>query len=392
MISLLSKIFIKNRYSYKDSTVREKYGILCGLMGIFLNALISAGKIAVGIITGSISILADGLNNVSDAGSSVIGMVGIKLSNKPFDSKHPFGHGRMEYVSGFIVAVLIIVVGVELAISSVKNIINPVDVEINLVSMIILSVSILVKLYMFLYNFRIGKKIDSSGMKATSMDSICDAVSTFAVLICSIVTFFTGVVLDAYAGLLVSLFIIFTGTKTVIETVNLLIGETPDKEFVKEIADFVKSFPIVHGIHDLVIHNYGVGRSMITLHVEIPVNCNIMEAHDCIDNIEHELAKKFRCHAVIHMDPVYTDEPYANQVREAVTNIVKNVNPIFDIHDFRMNEGSTHTNIIFDLVIPHELKNNVAEIVSLITNKIKAVNPTYNCVIDIDFPFVCVEK
>ena len=392
MISFLSKIFIKNRNSFKEPRVREKYGVLCGIVGIILNALISAGKIAVGIITGSISILADGLNNVSDAGSSVIGMVGIKLSNKPFDSKHPFGHGRMEYISGFIVAVLIIVVGVELAISSVKNIITPTDVDINIISMIILSVSILVKLYMFLYNFRIGKKIDSSAMKATAMDSVCDAASTFAVLVCSVITFFTGIVLDAYAGLLVSLFIVFTGTKTVIETINLLIGEAPDKEFVKEIADFVKSFPIVRGIHDLVIHNYGVGRSMITLHVEIPLNSNIMEAHDCIDNIEHELTKKFRCHAVIHMDPIYTDEPYANQIREAVTNIVKSVNPVFDIHDFRMNEGSTHTNIIFDLVIPHELENDVTEIKTVISDKIKAVNPTYNCVIDIDFPFVCVEK
>lgn len=387
MITLLSRIFIKTD-DVKSDGIREKYGLLCGILGIVLNVIISASKIAIGIITGAISIVADGLNNVSDAGSSIIGMVGLKLSNKPIDKKHPFGHGRLEYISAFIVAILIIVVGVELAITSVENIITPIKVDINILSVIILAASVLIKLYMFFYNYKIGKKINSSAMRATAMDSISDAVSTSAVLCCALITYFTDVSLDAYAGLLVSIFILFTGIKTVKETINLLIGEAPDPSFVKEIVETVKQYPIVHGIHDLVVHNYGVGRSMITLHVEVPATCNIMEAHDSIDNIENELSAKFHCNAVIHMDPVLIDDPRTNQLRDAVKNIVHDISPDLSIHDFRMNEGPTHTNIIFDIVIPHEIKNNETEILNMISEKITSLSPTYNCVINVDYPFV----
>lgn len=386
MITLLSKFFIKSD-DVKDGKTREKYGLLCGIVGIILNIIISAAKIAIGIITGAISIVADGLNNVSDAGSSIIGMVGLKLSNKPIDKKHPFGHGRMEYISAFIVAILIIVVGVELAITSIENIITPIKVDINVLSVIILSASVLIKLYMFCYNYKIGKKINSSAMRATAMDSISDAVSTLAVLCCALIAYFTKVSLDAYAGLLVSLFILFTGIKTVKETINILIGEAPDPSFVREIVETVKQYPIVCGIHDLVVHNYGVGRCMITLHVEVSATCDIMHAHDSIDNIEKELSEKFNCNAVIHMDPVLIDDPRTNQLHDAVKNIVRDINPNLSIHDFRMNEGPTHTNIIFDVVIPHELKNNETEIIDTISYKITSLSPTYNSVINVDYPF-----
>jgi cation diffusion facilitator family transporter len=391
MVTLLAKIFIKNK-DVTDNGVRAKYGVLTGCVGIILNLIISAGKIVAGILTGAISIIADGLNNVSDAGSSIITMIGFKLSNKPIDSQHPFGHGRIEYVSGLIVSMLILVVGAELAINSVKTIITPAEVDISIMSVIILGVSIAVKLYMFSYNYFIGKKINSEALRATALDSISDVMATAAVLVCSLITYYTGVVLDSYAGLLVSCFIIFTGSKSIRGIVNLLIGAAPDPAFIKAIAKTVSAYPIVRGMHDLVIHNYGVGRSMITLHVEVPADCNIMEAHDSIDNIEQELQKKFKCHAVIHMDPVLTDDPYVNQIKTAVKNIILSINPNFSIHDFRMNQGPTHTNLIFDLVITHDTQNTADEIKSLISDKIKELDPSYNCVINIDLPYAQITE
>ena len=387
MVTLLSKIFIKNRTDYQDEKVRESYGLITGALGIALNILVSVAKIVIGIITGAISILADGLNNMSDAGSSIISMVGFKLSNKPVDSKHPFGHGRIEYVSGLIVAVIVVVVGIELIISSIQNIVTPKEVNISVLSMCILAFSIVVKLYMFFYNYVFAKKINSLSMKATAMDSIGDAISTSAVLICSIVTYLTGLVLDPYAGILVGLFILITGGKTLAEIVNRLIGEAPDKKLVAEITAFVLNYPIVRGIHDLVVHNYGEGRKMISLHVEIPSDSDIMEAHDVIDNIEHDLSQKFRCHALIHMDPVKTDDPHVNELKGVVTGVVSSINPEFTIHDFRMNEGPTHTNLIFDLVVPPENIKRADEIVKTVAARVREVNATYNCVINVDIKY-----
>lgn len=387
MVTLLSKIFIKNRTDYQDEKVRESYGLITGALGIALNILVSVAKIVIGIITGAISILADGLNNMSDAGSSIISMVGFKLSNKPVDSKHPFGHGRIEYVSGLIVAVIVVVVGIELIISSIQNIVTPKEVNISVLSMCILAFSIVVKLYMFFYNYVFAKKINSLSMKATAMDSIGDAISTSAVLICSIVTYFTGLILDPYAGILVGLFILITGGKTLAEIVNRLIGEAPDKKLVAEITAFVLNYPIVRGIHDLVVHNYGEGRKMISLHVEIPSDSDIMEAHDVIDNIEHDLSQKFRCHALIHMDPVKTDDPHVNELKGVVTGVVSSINPEFTIHDFRMNEGPTHTNLIFDLVVPPENIKHADEIVKTVAARVREVNATYNCVINVDIKY-----
>ena len=387
MITLLSKIFIKNRNDTSDVKVREKYGMLCGTVGIFLNALLSVAKIITGTLTGAISIVADGVNNVTDAGSSVITLFGFRLASKPTDPKHPFGHGRIEYISGLIVAVLIIVVGAELAVSSIETLINPEKIEINIAAMIILGVSVAVKLYMAFYNYAVAKKISSAAMKATGADSISDSVSTLAVLVCAIVAYFTDLSLDGYVGLLVSVFIIFSGIKSMIEIVNLLIGTAPDPALIKEIAEFVKQYPAVRGIHDLVVHSYGVGRTMITLHAEVDAKSNIMEAHDCIDNIEHDLAEKFRCSAVIHLDPVVTDDPKLNLIRDCSQNIVKSINPEFSIHDFRMNEGPTHPNVIFDLVLTHDAVKNEKEIVKIVSDGITNLDPSYRCVINVDIPY-----
>ena len=388
MITLLSKIFIKNRNDVNDVKVRESYGMLCGVVGIVLNALLSAAKITVGALTGAISIVADGINNVTDAGSSVITLFGFRLAAKPTDPKHPFGHGRMEYISGLIVAVMIIAVGAELAISSIETLISPPDLNINVASMAILGASVAVKLYMAFYNYAVAKKISSAAMKATGADSISDAVSTTAVLVCAIIAFFTNLSLDGYVGLLVSVFIIFSGVKSMIEIVNLLIGTAPDPELIEEIAEFVRQYPAVRGIHDLVIHSYGVGRTMITLHAEVDAKCDIMEAHDCIDNIEHDLGERFRCTAVIHMDPVVCDDPKLTLIRDSAENIVKAINPDFSIHDFRMNEGPTHTNVIFDLVLTHDALKNEKEIVKIVSDGVTALDPTYRCVINVDTPYI----
>ncbi len=386
MIKLLSKFFIKNSEDLDNPTVRQNYGILCGAVGIALNILLSAAKITMGFLTGSVSVLADGVNNVSDVGSSTITLLGFRISAKPVDKKHPFGHGRAEYIGGLIVAVAIILVGAELAISSIKSLVTPPEITFDVATLIILGVSVVVKLYMAGYNYRYGKKLSSAALKATGADSISDAVSTTAVLVCALVCYFTKLSLDAYVGLLVSAFIVFSGVKSTMEIVNLLLGTAPDPKFIKEIVAFTKNYPAVRGVHDIVVHNYGVGRTMISMHAEVDANEDIMEAHDCIDNLEHDLGKKFRCIAVIHMDPVITDDPKVLLLKTAVENIVKSINPDFTIHDFRMNEGSTHTNVIFDVVLTFDAMKNEKEIVKIITDKISALNPTYNSVINVDYP------
>lgn len=386
MIKLLSKFFIKNREDLDNPTVRQNYGIMCGAVGIALNILLSAAKITMGFLTGSVSVLADGVNNVSDVGSSTITLLGFRISAKPVDKKHPFGHGRAEYIGGLIVAVAIILVGAELAISSIKSLVTPPEITFDVATLIILGASVVVKLYMAGYNYRYGKKLSSAALKATGADSISDAVSTTAVLVCALVCYFTKLSLDAYVGLLVSAFIVFSGVKSTMEIVNLLLGTAPDPKFIKEIVAFTKNYPAVRGVHDIVVHNYGVGRTMISMHAEVDANEDIMEAHDCIDNLEHDLGKKFRCIAVIHMDPVITDDPKVLLLKTAVENIVKSINPDFTIHDFRMNEGSTHTNVIFDVVLTFDAMKNEKEIVKIITDKISALNPTYNSVINVDYP------
>ncbi len=388
MISILSKIFIKNKDSADAASVRNAYGTLCSVLGIALNILLFGIKYFAGIISGSIAVTADAFNNLSDAGSSVITLAGIRMASKKPDKDHPFGHGRMEYLSGLAVSVIIILVGVELFRSSVDKIMNPTPVESDAVTLIILAVSIAVKFYMFLYNRSVGKKINSAGMKATALDCIGDSVATFVVLVSTLISHFTDVQIDGWCGLLVSGFIIFAGIKSVKETINPLLGMPPEKEFIDEIERITLSFDKIIGIHDLIVHDYGPGRIVVSLHAEVSGNEDIFELHDIIDNAERKLADDLGCMAVIHMDPIETDNEVTTAMQTKVSELLSSINNGITIHDFRMVPGTSHTNLIFDAVIPHEIKKTDSEISREICALVSEYIENCNAVVNIDRPFV----
>ncbi len=388
MIKFLAKIFIKNYKSLCDTDLRSKYGVIAGALGIFNNLILFGAKLTIGLLSGAVSIVADALNNLSDVASSVVTTVGFKISNRPKDAKHPFGHGRVEYIGGLIVSLIILFVGVELIKASVERIIAPSFLNISILTIIILSCSIVVKLWMFLYNKKLGKEISSAAMKATALDSLNDAIATTAVLICALINYFTGITIDGYAGILVALFILFGGFKSIKEIISLLVGEKPDPKFVRDVADFVLSFDIISGVHDLVVHNYGPGRQMVTLHAEVPCDCDFLETHDIIDNIELAIREKFSCSAVIHMDPIVTNNAKIEEVKTKIEAIVKEYNENYSIHDFRMNSGSTHSNLIFDVTTTYDNKISDEQIKKDLTKKIKALNSCYCAIITIDKPFV----
>lgn len=385
---LLAKIFIKNSDKLSSDELREKYGVFYGILGIFLNLLLFSIKFFAGFITGAISVTADAFNNLSDAGSSVITLFGFRLAAKKPDEDHPFGHGRSEYISGFIISLLILLVGFELAKSSLEKIIDPVNVEFSLVSIVILVISVIIKLYMAFYNFTVGKKINSGAMKATATDSLSDSVATTAVLICMLVSYYTSLQIDAYCGLAVSMFIFYSGFRSARETISPLLGQTATPELVENIERIVKECPYVCGVHDLIVHDYGPGRRMVSLHAEVPADCNLLEVHDAIDNIEKNLRDTLHCDAVIHMDPVETGDGLVNETKNKVISIIKTIDARITIHDFRMVSGNTHTNLIFDAVIPYDIKLSDKEIKALISDKISEFDPHYNTVIEIDRPFV----
>ena len=387
MITLLEKLFIKNREDFKSPKVREAYGIICGSMGIFLNILLFAGKFFAGSITNSIAITADAFNNLSDAGSSVVTLIGFKLAGKKPDPNHPFGHGRMEYISGFMVSAAILIMAFELVKSSVTKIIHPVTVEFSMLSILILLVSILVKVYMAFYNRRIAKKINSAAMKATATDSLSDSLATSVVLLATIVGQLTGFHIDGYCGVLVGLFIFYAGFNAARETLSPLLGQPLDDEFVDKINEIVESYDDVVGIHDLVVHDYGPGRVMLSLHAEVPASGNIFALHDMIDNMEYELRTKLNADAVIHMDPIVTDDEEVNQLKETIGSIVTSIDKTLTIHDFRMVKGPTHTNLIFDLVVPFTLSASDEAIKKQIQEDIAKINNTYFAIIQIDRPY-----
>ena len=387
MIKLLSKIFIKNYEDYQDPKVREGYGKLSGIVGVVLNLLLFAGKFIAGLLTGAISITADAFNNLTDAGSSIVTFIGFKLSSKPTDRDHPFGHGRMEYVSGFIVSIIIFLVGFELMKSSVEKIINPSAVEFSYVAMIILGVSVLVKLYMYLYNRNIAKKINSVSVKATAKDSLNDCIATFVVAVCFVVYKLTDFNADGIAGILIALFILYSGFGSAKETIGLLLGVAPDEEYVEKIEKTALSLEGIIGIHDLMVHNYGPGRQIISLHAEVDAHANVNEAHDNIDNAEKVLEEQFGCIAVIHMDPIDMNNPKRNEFLSLTHDIIKGIDQRFSIHDFRMTEGYTHINLIFDLTIPHDCAIPKETIKQLITDGLKSVNPNLNAVFKIEYTY-----
>lgn len=387
MISILSKFFIKNK-DMTESKIRSAYGTLCCIVGIFLNVVLFGIKYFAGVISSSIAITADAFNNLADAGSSVITLAGIRLAEKKPDRDHPFGHGRMEYLSGLAVSVIIIVVGFELFKSSVDKILNPADTDTSVVSIFILVISILIKGYMFLYNRKIGKQINSAGMKATALDCIGDAVATLVVLISTVISYFTELKIDGWCGILVSLFIMYAGIRSVKETVGPLLGMPPEKEFIDKIESMVLSYEKIVGIHDLIVHDYGPGRVVVSLHAEVDGKENIYTLHDIIDNVEQRLSEELGCISVIHMDPIETDNEVTSKVRNDVADAVKILGENVTIHDFRMVPGDSHTNLIFDVVVPHEIKKSDREIKDEIRGIISEKFRYCNAVVNIDRPFV----
>lgn len=388
MISILGRIFLKNK-SKESAEGRRAWGALCSIAGIALNILLFLGKLLAGTFAGSIAITADAFNNLSDAGSSLITLIGFRFAGKKPDPEHPFGHGRFEYISGLLVSVIIIVVGVELMTSSISKIINPEPIGENWVlSAIILGASILVKLYMFFYNRTVGKQINSAGMKATAMDCISDSIATAVVLLSLVIGVYFDIMIDGWCGVLVSLFILFAGFKSAMETLKLLLGAPPEKEFVEAIEKTVLAHPVVIGIHDLIVHDYGPGRQILSLHAEVDGKGDIYELHDEIDLIEQELAEVYGTLAVIHMDPVETDNEVTNSYRMSVAKIVKTLHEDVTIHDFRMVPGVTHTNLIFDAVVPHSVKADDNKLKKEICDLVSANLKNCNAVVQIDRPFI----
>ena len=384
MINLLVKTFVKDAGNVQDPQVRQRYGTLSGAVGIFLNLLLSAGKMIAGLITGSIAITADAFNNLTDAGSSVVTLVGFRMAGKQADDDHPFGHGRIEYLSGLAVSVVILLVGLELAKSSVEKIIHPEPVEFSWLSAGILIAAICVKLWMSYFNRSLSRRIGSAAMAATATDSLSDAVATSAVLLSAIIGKFTGVNIDAWAGILVALFILRAGWGAAKDTLNPLLGQSPDPELVRDIERTVLAHPQVVGIHDMIIHDYGPGRSMMSLHAEVPAGSDIMEVHDEIDAIERELKAKYRIDASIHMDPIVTGDETISKARKMVSELVREVDPAMTIHDFRMTSGPQHRNLIFDVVVPYSVKSTDEEVRREIERKIRSADPNSFAVIQID--------
>ena len=388
MVTLLTNLFIKKKEETQDPAVRRAYGVLCSVVGIALNVLLFVGKFAAGLISGSVAVQADAFNNLSDAGSSFITMVGFHFSGRKPDKDHPFGHGRIEYISGLAVSVLILLMGVELAKSSVEKILHPEPVDTSFLVMGILLVSILVKLYMNGYNRKIGVRIDSAAMKATAADSLSDAVATTVVLLSMIVTRLTGLKIDGWCGMLVSVFILKAGYEAAKDTLTPLLGTAPDPEFIRQIRDIVMAHSEVIGIHDLVVHDYGPGRVMISLHGEVPGNGDIYVLHDTIDCIERELKEKLNCEAVIHMDPVATDDQAVMDMKKKLEEKVTGLGDGLTMHDFRMVQGPTHTNLIFDVVMPGDCKKTEDEIREEVEGAVKEIGDTYLAVIQVDRSYV----
>ena len=388
MISLLAKKFIKNREDVTSPAVRQAYGMLCGIVGIGFNVLLFALKLIAGTLSGSIAITADAFNNLSDAGASIVTLLGFKLAGQKPDPEHPFGHGRLEYISGLIVSMVILLMGIELAKSAVEKILHPEAVEFTLLTGGILLASILVKLYMYLYNRAVGKKIGSAAMEATAMDSLSDCAATAAVLAATLIGHFTSLQIDGWCGIVVAALVLWAGIQAARDTISPLLGQPPAPEFVQRIEEIVLSSPVVQGIHDLIVHDYGPGRVMISLHAEVPAHGDILALHDEIDNVEKELHDKLGCEAVIHMDPIVTDDETVNAAHQKIASLVRGIDEHISIHDFRMVTGPTHTNVIFDAVVPYGCTMSDREAEEKIRQAVHELDPHYFAIVQIDKSYV----
>lgn len=387
MTNLLIKLFIKDN-DVSNLETRGKYGMLSSATGIVVNILLSIVKLVIGIIANSISIISDALNNITDVGSSVVTMIGFKISQKKIDKDHPWGHGRMEYITAFIVDIIILMVGFELLKSSIDKIIHPELPAVNNVTIIILVIAVLTKLWLFLFYKKIAKTIDSNAIKGNAYDSISDSISTLVVLISAVVAKLCGISIDGYASLIVSVFILFTGYKAIKETVDLLLGMKPDPEFIKDIEEEAKKYDMISGIHDIMVHDYGPGRKIVSFHAEVPADGDICKVHDIIDQMEQDLFEKFNCITTIHMDPIVVDNKEINDMRDFTEKIVKELNPEFSIHDFRMTDGGKRVNLIFDLVVPRDKEYDKEEIIKNVQQKIHEKDKKYFAVIKVETSYI----
>ncbi|MBR5451741.1 MAG: cation transporter [Clostridia bacterium] len=387
MTSLLIKLFVKNSENVTDIKVRTSYGNLGAITGMCCNLVLFVIKITIGLASGAFSIIADAFNNLTDLGSSLITLLGFKLAAKPADKDHPFGHGRMEYVSAFVVSALIIMVGFELFKGSLEKIFTPELPNVSWITIAILVVSIAIKLWMGIFNRTLGKKISSDSLVATAQDSFNDCISTSAVLVATLLLRFANINVDAYVGLAVAVFIVYSGVKSVKDTLDPLLGQPADKKDVEQIEKIVSEMPYYLGTHDFIIHNYGPGRVYCSLHVEVPQDVDILACHEEIDDVEKRIKEELGIEAVVHMDPVAVGDPFVDEAKEIFKNILKEIDEELKLHDFRIVMGNKRTNVIFDVVLPHDHKIQEAELKTLIQSKADRYDKGFCTVITVDREF-----
>lgn len=388
MSELLLRLFIKNYNDTRSPEVRKSYGILSGTVGIVLNIVLCIGKFIVGALSNSIAITADAFNNLSDAGSSVVTLFGFKLSSKKPDKDHPFGHGRYEYISALIVSFIVLIMGFELITSSVDKIRNPEDITFSIPTLTVLLLSIGGKIWLALFNRKLGKKIDSPALSAVVTDSIGDTVATTASLLSIVITHFTKINIDGYIGIIVACFVLYAGYGILKDTISPLLGEPPDKEIVKQLVEYITSYNDVMGIHDLVLHNYGANSIFGTVHVEVSVDSDIVQIHDTIDCIEQEVFERLGIHLVIHLDPLVFNDEKVNRLRSMVVGIVTDIDERLKIHDFRVVDGPTHTNMIFDLVVPYDFRYTNNEITEIVKSRVSEIDSSYYVVMLVETDYI----
>lgn len=388
MVNLLAKLFIKNYKNVEDDKVRTSYGTMAGIFGIVTNFILVVIKLFIGILSFSISIIADAINNLSDMGSSLLTIIGFKISNKPADKDHPYGHQRVEYIISLIIAMIIAFVGLELFTTSIEKIITPDEIKFEVITFVVLGVAIVLKAVQGLFYLSASKKIDSLSLKASAKDSINDCISTTAVLIGTIISKVSGYNVDGIVGILVSGFIMYSAVMLIKETMSPLIGEKPDPELVEKVSRTVLSYPKILGIHDMITHLYGPSKVFISIHAEVDANDNVLVSHDLIDNIEQDIKKEFGIELVIHMDPIETNNIELNNASIIVREVLKEIDPVLMFHDFRMVKGESHTNFIFDVLAPFNFRLSDEELVELIKLKVRERNDKYRCVILIDKDYV----
>ena len=388
MPNFILRTFIPDETKAGDRAVRQRCGMLAGVVGIFLNLLLFAGKLAAGLLAGAISVTADAFNNLSDAASSVVTLVGFRLAGQKADAEHPFGHGRIEYLAGLVVSLLILLVGVELGKSSIQKILHPEETQLSLLTAAILLVSVMVKLAMGWLNGALGKRIRSEALKATAADCRSDAIATAAVLVGLVLSRVFTLPLDGWVGVLVAILILKAGLESAKSTLDPLLGQPPEPEEVQAIEEFILKYEPIQGIHDLVIHDYGPGRKMMSVHAEVPDNADLMTVHDVIDHVERELKKEFSMEAVIHMDPVQAGNPLVEALRATVAGQARLIHPELTIHDFRITAGPRFTNLIFDVVVPYQVKLDDRTVKEELTRRLMAMDPSYRAVIEVDRAYV----